>query len=285
MKSSAGMAVGTLISRGTGFVRTLVLVDALGTAAVGAAYNNANNLPNTVYYLMLGGVFTSVIVPLLVRAAKRDPDHGEAYAQRVFVLGGPVAEFLLAHGHEPVTSARYIGEVFGLFSLGLVPYTLTQLQLRVFYSFQDSRTAALVGLFTMTVSIVGDVIAYGMLPASQVVAGMAVAFGAANLIGAIVGWILLLRRVGSLDGWSVARALGRMHLASLPGLIWAVFVILAFAHVMHSPSQAYGIVVTLIGGGGAVLLYAFCARRLRVAELGFLMRTIAGRFGGQSSRR
>ena len=50
-------------------------------------YNNSNTLPNTVYYLMLGGIFTSVVVPLLVRAAKRDPDHGEAYAQRMFTLG------------------------------------------------------------------------------------------------------------------------------------------------------------------------------------------------------
>jgi putative peptidoglycan lipid II flippase len=81
------MAVGTLISRGTGFLRTLVLVYVLGTTAVGNAYNNANNLPNTVYYLMLGGVFTSVVVPLLVRAAGRDPDRGEAYAQRIFTLG------------------------------------------------------------------------------------------------------------------------------------------------------------------------------------------------------
>jgi len=44
-------------------------------------------LPNLVYYLMLGGIFTSVVVPLLVRAAKRDPDRGEAYAQRLFSLG------------------------------------------------------------------------------------------------------------------------------------------------------------------------------------------------------
>ena len=36
---------------------------------------------------MLGGIFTSVVVPLLVRAAKRDPDRGEAYAQRMFTLG------------------------------------------------------------------------------------------------------------------------------------------------------------------------------------------------------
>src|SRR6478752_5855360 len=87
IRSSAGMAVGTLVSRGTGFLRTLVLVYAVGIGALGNAYNNANTLPNTVYYLMLGGIFTSVVVPLLVRAARRDPDRGEAYAQRVFTLG------------------------------------------------------------------------------------------------------------------------------------------------------------------------------------------------------
>ena len=81
------MAVGTLVSRGTGFLRTLVVVYAIGVGTLGNAYNNANTLPNTVYYLMLGGIFTSVVVPLLVRAARRDPDHGEAYAQRMFTLG------------------------------------------------------------------------------------------------------------------------------------------------------------------------------------------------------
>ena len=81
------MAVGTLVSRATGFLRTLVLVYAVGIGPLGNAYNNANTLPNTVYYLMLGGIFTSVVVPLLVRAARRDPDRGEAYAQRMFTLG------------------------------------------------------------------------------------------------------------------------------------------------------------------------------------------------------
>src|SRR5258705_11295576 len=87
IRSSAGMAVGTLVSRATGFLRTLVLVFAVGIGPLGNAYNNANTLPNTVYYLMLGGIFTSVVVPLLVRAARRDPDRGEAYTQRMFTLG------------------------------------------------------------------------------------------------------------------------------------------------------------------------------------------------------
>ena len=75
------------------------------------------------------------------------------------MLGGPLAEFLISYGSNTPADARYIGEVFGLFSLGLVPYMLTQLQLRVFYSFQDSRTAAFVGLLTMVASIAAALIA------------------------------------------------------------------------------------------------------------------------------
>ena len=82
------------------------------------------------------------------------------------VLGGPLAEFLFSYGSNTPAEARYIGEVFGLFALGLVPYMLTQLQLRVFYSFQDSRTAAFVGLLMMCVSIAGALIALHVLPAA-----------------------------------------------------------------------------------------------------------------------
>jgi putative peptidoglycan lipid II flippase len=41
-----------------------------------------------VYELLLGGVLASVIVPLLVRAGRRDGDRGEAYAQRLLTMAG-----------------------------------------------------------------------------------------------------------------------------------------------------------------------------------------------------
>jgi putative peptidoglycan lipid II flippase len=173
-----------------------------------------------------------------------------------------------------------VGEVFGLFALGLVPYMLTQLQLRVFYSFQDSKTAALVGVLTMVFSIAAALTAWSLLPAAQVVAGLAVAYGLANLVAAFAGWALLLRRVGSLDGRAIARSLTRMHLATVPGVVFALAVMAGAAHVVHNPSPAYGLVVTVIGGGGALGLYALCARSLRVAEFGFLMKTMGARFGG-----
>jgi putative peptidoglycan lipid II flippase len=202
----------------------------------------------------------------------------------LFVLGGPLAEFLISYGSNTPADARYIGQVFGLFTLGLVPYMLTQLQLRVFYSFQDSRTAAFVGLLTMCASIGTALIARSMLPGTQVVAGLAVAYGVANLIGAAAGWALLLRRVGSLDGWAIARSLTRMHVATVPGLVFAVAVMIGMGHVVHNPGPSYGLLVTIIGGGGALVLYALCCKLLRVAEYGYLTRTVTARFGGQSRR-
>jgi hypothetical protein len=65
----------------------------------------------------------------------------------------------------------------------------------------------------------------------------------------------------------------------VPGLIFAVAVMIGAAHVVHDPSASYGLLVTVIGGGGAILLYAFSARALRVAEFGFLAKTLASRFG------
>src|SRR6185312_15962964 len=51
VRSSGVMAIGTLASRVTGFLRTAVLLYALGTHHLGDAYNLANTLPNAVYNL------------------------------------------------------------------------------------------------------------------------------------------------------------------------------------------------------------------------------------------
>jgi hypothetical protein len=100
----------------------------------------------------------------------------------------------------------------------------------------------------------------------------------------VAGWALLLRRVGSLDGWNVARSLTRMHLATVPGLVFVAAVMVAVGHVLHNPGRGYGLLVTVIGGAGAVALYAASARFLRVTELGFLTRTVAARFSGRGRR-
>ncbi|WP_234995499.1 murein biosynthesis integral membrane protein MurJ [Streptoalloteichus hindustanus] len=85
-RDSASMAVPTLISRATGFLSKLLLAAAVGTGAVNDSYQIAQTLPMIINELLLGGVLTSVVVPLLVRSQKEDADGGEGYTQLLITV-------------------------------------------------------------------------------------------------------------------------------------------------------------------------------------------------------
>jgi putative peptidoglycan lipid II flippase len=109
-RASRTMAIASAASRLTGFLRSLAVVAAIGVALTGNAYNTANTLPNIVYELLLGGVLTSVVVPLLVGAQERDPDRGEAYTQRLLTLTvvALAVATLLATVAAPLLTAAYV---------------------------------------------------------------------------------------------------------------------------------------------------------------------------------
>jgi putative peptidoglycan lipid II flippase len=86
--SSAVMAAGTVVSRISGFVRSALLVTALGLGLHADVFTIANTVPNMLYILLAGGVFNAVLVPQLVRAMRNEADGGEAYTNRVITLAG-----------------------------------------------------------------------------------------------------------------------------------------------------------------------------------------------------
>ncbi|MGX4690986.1 murein biosynthesis integral membrane protein MurJ [Streptomyces sp. JNUCC 63] len=86
LKSSAVMAAGTMVSRLTGFIRSALIVSALGIGVLGDTFQVAYQLPTMIYILTVGGGLNSVFVPQLVRAMKDDDDGGEAYANRLLTL-------------------------------------------------------------------------------------------------------------------------------------------------------------------------------------------------------
>jgi putative peptidoglycan lipid II flippase len=86
-----------------------VLAWVVGLSVVNDSFTIASNFPTIINELLLGGVLTSVVVPLLVRAQKQDRDGGEAYTQRlltvgfVLLLAGTVVAMLCA----PLLTAAY----------------------------------------------------------------------------------------------------------------------------------------------------------------------------------
>jgi putative peptidoglycan lipid II flippase len=88
---AAGIARGALliagltaISRILGLGRTLVFSQSVGSGCLGTAYVTANQVPNLIYELALGGALTSAMVPVLARSAARanaDPEAKEHVAR------------------------------------------------------------------------------------------------------------------------------------------------------------------------------------------------------------
>ncbi|SCL22664.1 putative peptidoglycan lipid II flippase [Micromonospora nigra] len=109
--NSAVMALGSLVSRGTGFLRVLAITAALGSA-VGDAYTTAQILPQMVYEFLLGGILTSVLIPVLVRRRKFDADGGQAYTQRLLTLAVLAlgAAAVLAVAMAPVLTWLYASD-------------------------------------------------------------------------------------------------------------------------------------------------------------------------------
>ncbi|GAA5145315.1 hypothetical protein GCM10025768_02390 [Microbacterium pseudoresistens] len=87
-RASALLAAGTLVSRITGLLRTIVLVAVIGANASEAAdaFGIANQLPNDVFSLISVGVLTAVIVPQIVQATAHK-DGGNAFISKFFTLG------------------------------------------------------------------------------------------------------------------------------------------------------------------------------------------------------
>lgn len=89
LRSTGVMAAGTTVSRALGFVRSTMIVAAVGAVGLHAdIFNYANTVPNMLYILVAGGVFNTVLVPQIVRAMRSDGDGGEAYVNRILTLSG-----------------------------------------------------------------------------------------------------------------------------------------------------------------------------------------------------
>jgi len=81
-RASGVMAIGTILSRITGFFRAILAVAVLGTALLADTYNVANTMPNILYNLLVGGALTAIFVPQLVRSFA-DEDGGDGFASRL----------------------------------------------------------------------------------------------------------------------------------------------------------------------------------------------------------
>jgi putative peptidoglycan lipid II flippase len=266
------MAGGTVVSRVSGFVRSSLLVAALGSGLHADLFNIANTIPNMLYILLAGGVFNAVLVPQLVRALKNDPDGGAAFTNRivtaaalfllvvtvVLVVAAPLVMRLLVDGalfspahaaerNAMIELARYcLPQVFFYGMFVLVGQILNARG-----SFGPMMWAPIANNVISVLVLVGYLAAYGTVHGHEVCGGYSHAASAFLGIGSTLGivaqlLVLLpaLRRAGfTFQPRLDLRGSGLGHTFRLG--IWTVLFVVA--------NQVAYTVTVRIASGGTVL--------------------------------
>lgn len=86
-RASLFLASGTMVSRILGFVKAMLLAATIGLVSSKSAdaFGVANQLPNTLYVIIAGGVLSAVLVPSIVRSIVH-ADGGRSYANKLLTL-------------------------------------------------------------------------------------------------------------------------------------------------------------------------------------------------------
>ena len=74
-KDTLIVAIGTAMSRLTGLLRVVVFGIIIGQTALADAFDGANNSPNSIYELLVGGLLAASLVPLFTRFAEDEDDE------------------------------------------------------------------------------------------------------------------------------------------------------------------------------------------------------------------
>ena len=139
LAAAGGVAGLTLASRALGFVRWLVQASTVGAGTVAGAYATANQVPNVLYEVVVGGALAATVVPLLSSAAGagRREDAGRIASGllgpvlavlvpaglALALLAGPVASlFPVSQGADPALQHGLVASFLRMFALQVPLY-------------------------------------------------------------------------------------------------------------------------------------------------------------------
>jgi putative peptidoglycan lipid II flippase len=181
--------------------------------------------------------------------------------------------------------ATRLGAALAASAFGLLPYAVTMLQLRVFYALTDSRTPTLLQLATVGVKVPLLLAAPSFLSPEWVVLGLAAANGFSFVVGAVLGQVVLYRRLGPLGTAAVLGSLARMTVAAVLAGLLAFGVVLLVAPALPPVGPVAGswieLVIAAVVGAPAVVGTMLL---MRVPELTTLRSQLRRRVGPDVTR-
>ena len=181
-RSAAMMSVLVIISRLTGFLRTWGQAYALGVTVTASCYSVANNLPNSLYEIVIGGMLVTAFLPVYLSIKKRLGREGaSAYTSNlvsiVLVLMGAITALCIVFAAQVVWTQSFTATeefdaqlavyFFRFFAIEVVLYSLSSIFSGVLNAERDyfwSSAAPIFNNFVTTASFLAYAALIGSNP-------------------------------------------------------------------------------------------------------------------------
>lgn len=213
------MVDGAQVSIGTAFTLMFTVLGIIGQSIGTAAFPSLAALASTEdwdgFRRLLGGVLRSVLflaIPATVG---------------LILVAEPLVRVLFERGRWLPEATAGTAWVLQFFALGLTAHALLEILARSFYALQDTWTPVIVGVITMAINVLLDVLLIRVIgePGSLArgpFAGLALAMSLATGLEAATLWLLLRRRIGGIEGRRVWALTWRATLAAaaMGALVW-----------------------------------------------------------------
>jgi putative peptidoglycan lipid II flippase len=284
-----------------GWVLAYVVVSQIGVTVIQkvgndnggfSIFTNADLLFQMPYGILVVSLLTA-IMPRMSRAAVRGDNESviedlslgarlSAVAlipvtAGLIVLGPAMTVTLFAYGNTTIANAHLIGSTLAWSAFGLFPFALVMLQLRVFYAMRDGKTPTLINAFMVGTKVILVIVSNHVFqaprgtnvdvhPSVHAVQWLSISTSLSYVVGAIVGHIVLTRRLGHLGFRSVLRTVGQIAFASAIGGLVAYGIVLWSRNLLGG--ARFGSWAGLVVGGLVGLaVMAAVAWRMRIPDV------------------
>lgn len=283
----------------------------MGPAVIGTAAVQINVLVNSIFASYLGngpvswlgyafrfmqfpiGIFGVAIgtatLPSISRAAARNDRVGfrqtlSSSLGMVFlfcipsafglaVLSHPIVSLIYQRGHFTPMDTHQTAAALALYSVGLAGYAAIKVLAPAFYALNDARTPMTVSV----VSIVTNYILNSLLVERFGHRGLALATSGVALVNFIALFVLMRRKIGSIEGRRIFQSLWKILLAStaMAAVCWVVHSQISTLTRAGLGGQLANALIPIVAG---VAVFFSLARFLAVPDLETAQRALRAKF-------
>jgi putative peptidoglycan lipid II flippase len=262
------------------------------------------NFSNNLQYLpigLIGASFALASFPALSRSwleEKKEEflDHFSSVFRQIifliipisllmFLLRAQIIRLILGTGQFGWVDTRLTAASLGLFSLGIFAFSLIPFLVRVFYSFQDTRTPVIIGVSSMFLNVVLALFLVWLLKFSNAfqeltavflklggikdigVLGLPLALSVSGIFQVFLLLAFLRKRLGEIRLRELLASFQKIILASSLMAVFAYFT-LRVAAAFTDMQTFFGVFIqTALALGVGILVYLFFAAVLKSPEL------------------